>query len=304
MPIAPDSETNRIRVYVTYEFACKSSGIKCNAANLQKMFSQTSSRSGIFRKHLLCITTPHLDTIKRMDTFCEGTLELFCSPLWEALFSVETNSDNSFDVFNKLDLDVQMCVIASKNNAEGKSVVKNIKQSDIYQIRRIGSLSALACLILLRQQKQVLISSQSKKRLNEHIVECALNIYLTQRLPRVFLALLQILTLVFHWTIRNNKYVERNDLSLQREIDYRKQRLHALKSLSYCRSLTMPNLALSLIDIGNKNLDSEIFSAIQQEEPRVSLSSPTNRMLYWLLKELNKALDRGREFGVYKEECR
>tara|TARA_B100000700_G_C15047362_1_gene858577 strand:+ start:1290 stop:2078 length:789 start_codon:yes stop_codon:yes gene_type:complete len=250
------------------------------------------------------MTTPHLDTIKRMDTFCEGTLELFCSPLWEALFSVETNSDNSFDVFNKLDLDVQMCVIASKNNAEGKYVVKNIKQSDIYQIRRIGSLSALACLILLRQQNAVPSSSESRKKLNEHIVECALNMYVSRGLPSVFLDLLQILKLPFCWTVKNNKYIERNDLSLQKEIESRNQRLHSLKSLSHCRRLTMPNLALSLIDIGNKNLDSEIFSAMQQEDPRVSLSSPTNRMLYWLLKELNKALDRGREFGVYKKECR
>jgi len=138
----------------TYSYACEKVNIEFNGNQMCAYFSPApQSRSGLFNKHMNGMR-PSLDTLNNIDAVAKGTLMVFYSPIWDAMQALEQNNIDTFATLEKQDIDVLTLLFESERDYDRAFIFKPITTKTILDLRRLSTESALAALIMLRQEKR------------------------------------------------------------------------------------------------------------------------------------------------------
>jgi hypothetical protein len=294
--IPASSIANQLRTNCCFSFACETMGILLNGNQMGLTFcakglntSPQTARSGKFLKLLKCTSIPSQETILDIDNRAAGVASLFYSPFWKMLYSIEINELSP--PFDCLDINVQQQVFEPELNMLGNLQRKVLYKKEVNQIFEIGSLSALSCLLLLRNQFDKQYSQFSKYYLDKLIRYSYVNICATDKLPSL------------HWDIFSQicNWLQLNTHSEIKQAPSNEKKLTALKEHKvkmvtlFCRkvktSMTDEEMTLlaSLTSIANDKLVYLELSGINEEHQIKTLMPKDEKGLSWLISKLNSS---------------
>ena len=213
------SITNRLRKQCCFRFACQSINIPFNGNQMETWFSNhtsSKSRSGKFNKLLRDNSIPSTKTIACIDDKVDNFQKLFNASLWDALYCAENTMANITELLALQDLDVVTCLFEAKRDRTGNLYRKELYDSDVNRILKIGSISALSSLILLRLEFNKKICSVSKPILEQHISSLFINLCTLKMIPCMHWEIYDNLK---NWFLTSSKYTLNNKEKLEKLTD-------------------------------------------------------------------------------------
>ncbi len=144
----------RIKTYAFH--VCKVAGIPFNPSAMEDFFmpwvyKEKGYRNGKFRNYVNGLRPPSNKTLQEIENKCQGTKELFNSPLWTVLVSGSQTTSYWESFYTSLPMSLKVIIFDLKNDTNSTKRVK-ITEIKIKKIQKQGNQVALACLIALLRE--------------------------------------------------------------------------------------------------------------------------------------------------------
>jgi hypothetical protein len=279
----------------TYAFACEQANIAFNGNQICTHFAvDPAVRSGLFNKHLNGMK-PSPETLTIIDRKAKGTLSVFYSPIWDALELLEQKDADTFAILEKQDLDVLALLFKSERDYDRSFISKSITTKTILDLRRLSTESALAALIMLRQEKKN--ASQlpyiPKVFLDRVIYSFLINLLACDVLPYTYYAkyCFEFLSDTFNWesTIFTKKPFR--EALVRENVMKRREQKSMLTKFRRSWAVEEYMMLLNRMDEGNRKLIEAELAVIQNkfsESNAFELSKIESHGLYWALAKINR----------------
>lgn len=254
------SVTNRLRKHCCFLYACQCANIPFNGNQIEARFSKhidSQHRSGKFTKLLRDDSIPTPKTVASIGSEVKGFERLFNAPLWDALYCAENKTTHITELLSLQDLDVVNCLFNLKRNKTGNLSRKQLHTSDIKKILKIGSLSALSSLILLRAEFDKRFCCVSKPQLERHITSMFINLCALKVIPCIHWEIYENLK---SWLFTSSKFTLNSQEKFEQSTHNTTQLLRFI-NLSFIRHKDKNQKLLSYAALGNKHL---IFSELNK----------------------------------------
>ena len=292
--IAPKS-IRHLATIAAYGHACNKVGICFNGNQMERYFSNGAHvRTGLFNKHITKGIRPSFDTVSIIEDKASGTMNIFCSPIWDALELLEHDDHEIFDVLELQDIDVMSVLFERERNYDRTVQLKPISKKMIWDLRRIASPSALAALILLRQQKHKSSSSvsMSKHELDETLLLFLVNTFACDLLPYRYCGdhILSFLENKFCWQqpVSNKRVLDHSSVLMEMKERIKISSLMRRLRRSWTEHEFM--VFFSRMDEGVSHFikdELEDLSADFDNHDAFELKGPSFKCLYWVMKKVN-----------------
>jgi hypothetical protein len=249
--------------------------------------SPQTARSGKFLKLLKGTSTPSQETILDIDKKTPSVAALFYSPFWRVMYSLEINESNP--PFESLDINVQQLIFEPKRDKLGKLQPNGLYKKEIVEIFKVGSLSALSCLVLLRNQFNKNHCHFSKGYLDKLIRYCYTNVCATNKLPALQW---EIFEQILGWLKRNTHIeIKRAPSSVEKLAALTKQKVAMISLFSRKVKTSMTDeeitLLASLTSLANEKLVYQELSQLNEQHQIKTLMPKDEDGLYWVISKFN-----------------
>ena len=241
-------------------------------------------------------------------------MNIFCSPIWDALELVEHDGNEIFDVLQLQDVNVMAALFEKQRNYDRTLQLKPISKKMIWDLRRIASQSALAALILIRQQKSMSSSSvtMSKHELDVTLLLFLINAFVCGLLPFRYYGdyIFALLETKFCWqqAVNNNRGLDLN--SALKEIKEIKERITIMSLIKRLRRSWTDHefmVFFNRVDEGVSHFikdEIEDLSAGFRKNDAFELKGPSFKCLYWVMKKVNNISPDIDKFYLFEQEKR
>ncbi|MFC3122069.1 hypothetical protein [Agaribacter flavus] len=280
-----------------YGHACNKVGICFNGNQMESRFSNGAQvRTGLFNKHITKGIRPSFDTVASIEDEANGTMNIFYSPIWDALELVENDDNKICDVLELQDVNVMAVLFEKQRNYDRTLQLKPLSKKVIWDLRRIASQSALAALILIRQQKSKSSPSvsMSKHELDETLILFLINAFVCGLLPYKYCGnyIFSFLEAKFCWQKPVTNYRGLHNNSAYKEIEERTNISTLMRR--FRRSWTEHEFMLffNRMDEGVSHfIKDELIdlSANLDVHDTFELRGSSLRCLYWVMKRINRS---------------
>ena len=250
--------------------------------------TSSKSRSGKFNKLLRDNSIPSTKTIACIDDKVDNFQKLFNASLWDALYCAENTMANITELLALQDLDVVTCLFEAKRDRTGNLYRKELYDSDVNRILKIGSISALSSLILLRLEFNKKICSVSKPILEQHISSLFINLCTLKMIPCMHWEIYDNLK---NWFLTSSKYTLNNKEKLEKLTDDTARLLRYI-NLLFISHRDKNHKLLSFLALGNKQL---IFSELSRVNngQELKFCEPANKHgLLWIVYKMYSLIPR------------
>lgn len=291
----------------TYAYACKKVDIEFNGNQMCSSFScSPQTRSGLFNKHLNGMT-PSVATLRNIEVKAEGSLKVFHSPIWDALDAISEKSSNTLEVLEKQDIDVLRLLFESERAYDRSFIAKKVKKKIVFDLRRLSTESALAALIILRQEKRMAKRAFpiSKVFLDRIIYWFLINLLACNVIPYTYYAkhCFRVLSDAFNWksTIFANKPF--NETLMHKNVIKRREEIKLLASFRRSWTNSEKMTLLNKMDEGYRKLiELELLSIKDNYENcnAFELNNTESQGLYWALSKINRTSVDVDKFNIHK----
>lgn len=258
---------------------------------MEVMFSRdtdTKHRTGKFTKLLRDNSIPTAKTIACINRKVYNFEKLFNAPLWDALYCAENSVEDVAKLLEIQDLDVIACLFQAKRDSTGNLSRKEINASDVEKILKIGSISALSSLILLRIEFNKQFCHVSKYQLERHINALFVNLCTLNVIPCMHW---EIYSYLKNWQFTSGKHVLNSEEELEQLINENRRLLKHITSAFIYHTDKNPNF-LGFAALGNRELIFSELNSVQSGQELSHCKPKSEKGLRWLICKMYSLIPR------------
>jgi hypothetical protein len=236
-------------------------------------------------------------------------LDIFYSPIWDALEALKSGCNNTFSLLEKQDVNVLGLLFEPERGYNRELTLKPFTKKRVLDLRRLATESALATIILLRLEKRnsSSLANIPKEFLDEVIFYFLINIFVCEVLPYKYCGqhIIEVLCSNFGWressSIKSICTTKSVDSTIEQRINYKR----LLAMLKRSRSLHEYMFLFNRLDEGTTQLIEqelgEIYSLFNQQS-RFELIDTRLSGVFWAMTGVNRICPEIDKSVLFKKE--